>query len=179
MIIFPFLRVSSAFHSLDGCLTNWGRLPRSNEGLVVSTNTFCIKRFSWGGKVWLSRFPKVIWPRNEMIGEITIWYIYQTQIMYVTSFSNFNTCLRTHWTGNTPLNKTNFPDRRPWPLSNFQMEDRTRHTWAPVRTHPWHVFAYYCHSSSKITAVFEPMTSKFKSICLRCMQLRTKICLTK
>ena len=27
-IIFPFLQVSSAFDSLDGCLTNWEKLPR-------------------------------------------------------------------------------------------------------------------------------------------------------
>ena len=37
VIIFPFLWVSSAFNSLDGCLTNWGRLLHSNEGLVAST----------------------------------------------------------------------------------------------------------------------------------------------
>ena len=35
--IFPFLRVSSNFDSLDGFLTNWGRLPRSSEWLVAST----------------------------------------------------------------------------------------------------------------------------------------------
>ena len=37
VIIFPFLQVSSAFDSLDGCLPNWGRLPHLNEGLVAST----------------------------------------------------------------------------------------------------------------------------------------------
>ena len=37
VIIFPFLKVSSAFDSLDGCLTDWERLPHSSEGLVAST----------------------------------------------------------------------------------------------------------------------------------------------
>ena len=37
LIIFPFLRVSSAFDTLDWCLINQGRLPRSSEGLVAST----------------------------------------------------------------------------------------------------------------------------------------------
>ena len=37
LIIFPFLQVSSAFTTLDWCLTNQGRLPRSSEGLVAST----------------------------------------------------------------------------------------------------------------------------------------------
>ena len=37
MIIFPFLRVSSAFDSLDGCLTYWGRLPCLSEGPVASS----------------------------------------------------------------------------------------------------------------------------------------------
>ena len=32
----PFLQVSSAFDSLDGCLTNWWRLPCWSEGLVAS-----------------------------------------------------------------------------------------------------------------------------------------------
>ena len=36
-IIFPFLRVSSAFNTLDWCLTNQGRLPCSSEGLVALT----------------------------------------------------------------------------------------------------------------------------------------------
>ena len=31
----PFVRVSSALDSLDGCLTNLGRLHRSSEGLVA------------------------------------------------------------------------------------------------------------------------------------------------
>ena len=35
VIIFPFLRVSSVFDSFHGCLTNWGRLPRSSEGFEV------------------------------------------------------------------------------------------------------------------------------------------------
>ena len=38
VIIFPFLKVSSAFDSLDGCLTDWERLPHSSERLVASTN---------------------------------------------------------------------------------------------------------------------------------------------
>ena len=36
-IIFPFLRVSSGFVTLDWCLTNQGRLPRLSEGFVAST----------------------------------------------------------------------------------------------------------------------------------------------
>ena len=34
---FPFLRVSSSFNTLDLCLTNQWRLPRSSEGLVALT----------------------------------------------------------------------------------------------------------------------------------------------
>ena len=39
VIIFPFLRVYSAFDSLNGCLTNWGKLPCSSEWLEASTTT--------------------------------------------------------------------------------------------------------------------------------------------
>ena len=45
LIIFPFLRVSSALDTLDWCLTNHrGKLPLSSEGLVAMTMlTFCCR----------------------------------------------------------------------------------------------------------------------------------------
>ena len=48
VIILPFLQVSSNFDSLDGFLTNWGRLPHLSEGLVAwAMLTFCCRTW-WG-----------------------------------------------------------------------------------------------------------------------------------